>query len=66
MLTPGELARMLHVSPKTAARWEREGKLNAVRTPGGHRRYPLAVVLALLEGMGFDEKAAKAAVRAVK
>jgi hypothetical protein len=35
-------------------------------TPGGHRRYPLAVVLAFLREMGFDEQGAEAAVRAVR
>ncbi len=54
---------MLHVSPKTISRWSRDGKLPAVVTPGGHRRYPLAVVLAFLGEMGFDEQAAKDAVR---
>ena len=65
MLTPGELARMLHVSPKTITRWCRDGMLAAVVTPGGHRRYPLAVVLAFLREMGFHEDAAREAVRGI-
>lgn len=65
MLTPGELGRMLHVNAKTVTRWAVEGRIEAVRTPGGHRRFPLPVVLAFLGEMGFDEQAARAAVRAL-
>jgi excisionase family DNA binding protein len=63
MLAPGDLARMLHGDAKTITRWSREGKLAAVFTPGGHRRFPLAAVLELLRTIGFDEQAALAAVR---
>jgi excisionase family DNA binding protein len=38
-LTPSEVARILHVSPKTVSRWAREGKLPFVITMGGHRRF---------------------------
>jgi excisionase family DNA binding protein len=65
MLTPGELARMLHVDAKTVARWNREGRIDAVRTPGGHRRFPIEEVLAFLIEMGFSEDAATTAVRAL-
>ena len=66
MLTPSEVGRMLHVHRKTITRWAREGKLTAVRTPGGRRRYPLTVVRALLERMGYDEQSAMDAIRAVR
>ena len=36
----GEAAKMLGVSIPTLRRWDKEGKLTAVRTPSGHRRYP--------------------------
>jgi excisionase family DNA binding protein len=65
MLTPGELARILHVSPKTVTRWCREGRLAAVLTPGAHRRFPLAAVLAFLREMGFDDQDAIDAVQSV-
>ncbi len=39
LLTPGEVAAMFRVSPKTVTRWARAGKLSAVRTLGGHRRF---------------------------
>ena len=38
-LTPGEAARMLHVSPKTVNRWANEGRLSCIVTLGGHRRF---------------------------
>lgn len=40
LLTPGEVARLFRVDPKTVARWEKDGRLASVRTLGGHRRYP--------------------------
>ena len=36
------MAGILHVSPKTAARWAKDGKLPFLKTLGGHRRYPEA------------------------
>ena len=38
-LTPGEVARLLHVSPKTITRWANRGLLPCVVTLGGHRRF---------------------------
>ncbi|RKS76395.1 excisionase family DNA binding protein [Actinomadura pelletieri DSM 43383] len=49
LLTPAEVATMFRVDPKTVTRWAREGKLNSVRTLGGHRRYRRAEVTALLQ-----------------
>jgi excisionase family DNA binding protein len=39
LLTPREVAVLFRVAPKTVSRWERAGKLVAVRTLGGHRRF---------------------------
>jgi excisionase family DNA binding protein len=47
LLTPGEVAALLHVDANTVARWSNEGRLRAIRTPGGHRRYPASEVLRL-------------------
>lgn len=52
LLTPGEVARMFRVDPKTVTRWARAGKLQAVRTLGGHRRFRRADVEALVT---FDD-----------
>ena len=49
LLTPGEVAKALRVDPKTVSRWARAGKLNAIRTPGGHRRFRESEVRVYLE-----------------
>lgn len=38
-MTPGEVARLLRVDPKTVGRWADSGRLPSFRTPGGHRRF---------------------------
>jgi excisionase family DNA binding protein len=38
-LTASQAAARLQVSPKTVARWARQGRLAHRRTLGGHRRY---------------------------
>jgi excisionase family DNA binding protein len=43
------VASLLHVSPKTVARWAKEGKLPFMKTLGGHRRYPEAKNRELLD-----------------
>lgn len=48
LLTPAEVAGLFRVDPKTVTRWARTGKLQAIRTLGGHRRYREADVMALL------------------
>ena len=45
LLTPAEVAAMFRVDPKTVTRWARDGRLTAVRTLGGHRRYRETEVL---------------------
>jgi excisionase family DNA binding protein len=50
VLTPGEVAGRFGVTTATLARWARTGKLPAIRTPGGQRRYREADITALLEG----------------
>ena len=39
LLTPSEVAALFRVNPKTVTRWARAGKITAVRTLGGHRRF---------------------------
>ena len=39
LLTPAEVAALFRVNPKTVTRWARAGKITAVRTLGGHRRF---------------------------
>jgi predicted site-specific integrase-resolvase len=47
-----EVAAKFSVDPKSVQRWERQGKLTAIRTPGGHARYDADEVDALLNGDG--------------
>ena len=39
LMTPAEVAALFRVDPKTVTRWADAGRLTAVRTLGGHRRY---------------------------
>lgn len=39
LLTATEVAELFGVTPRTVTRWANEGKLTALRTEGGHRRY---------------------------
>ena len=39
-LHTAQVADILHVSPKTIARWAKDGRLPFLRTLDGHRRYP--------------------------
>jgi excisionase family DNA binding protein len=48
LLTPGEVAAMFRVDPKTVSRWSAAGKLEAIKTPGGHRRFRTSQVHAAL------------------
>jgi excisionase family DNA binding protein len=49
LLTPAEVAVMFRVDPKTVTRWARAGRLSAIRTIGGHRRFRAVEVQHLLE-----------------
>ena len=49
MMTPGEVASLFRVDPKTVTRWAVSGKIPSVQTPGGHRRFRREVVAELLD-----------------
>lgn len=49
LMTPAEIAKLFRVDPKTVTRWAKAGKLSAIRTLGGHRRYRESEVRALLD-----------------
>jgi excisionase family DNA binding protein len=49
LLTPSEVASLFRVDPKTVTRWAKAGKLTAIRTLGGHRRYRQSEVQNLLK-----------------
>ena len=52
LLTPGEVAALFRVDPKTVTRWAQDGRLTCIRTLGGHRRFRASEVHALLSGTG--------------
>lgn len=59
LLTPREVAALFRVDPKTVTRWAQEGRLSALRTLGGHRRYRADEVYSLLaEGPREGDRAA--------
>jgi excisionase family DNA binding protein len=49
LLTPSEVAAMFRVNPKTVTRWARAGKISAIRTLGGHRRFKASEIQKYLE-----------------
>jgi excisionase family DNA binding protein len=51
LLTPGEVATLFRVDPKTVTRWASAGRIGSIRTPGGHRRFRESEVRALLRGV---------------
>ncbi len=51
LLTPAEVAALFRVDPKTVTRWAKAGKLTAIRTLGGHRRYRQSEVQSLLKSV---------------
>ncbi|AZI58755.1 helix-turn-helix domain-containing protein [Nakamurella antarctica] len=56
LLTPGEVALMFRVDPKTVTRWASAGRIGSIRTPGGHRRFREAEVRSMLEKLTEDAR----------
>ena len=50
LLTPGEVATLFRVDPKTVTRWAAAGRISSIRTPGGHRRFRETEIRTLLAG----------------
>ena len=49
LLTLKETGKLLNVSKQTLQRWDNSGKLIAIRTEGGHRRYKLSDIEKILK-----------------
>ena len=50
LLSIGEVADLFGVNVSTIRRWDDAGKLHAIRTPGGQRRFDRAEVERVLRG----------------
>lgn len=55
LMTPGEVASLFRVDPKTVTRWAQAGKIPSIRTLGGHRRYMRADIEDLAHARYEDE-----------
>lgn len=55
LLTPGEVAALFRVDPKTVTRWAQAGKLSSIRTLGGHRRFLESEVRSLMQGVEREQ-----------
>ena len=54
LLRAGQVAALFQVSRRTVGEWARAGKLDAIITPGGHRRFRADQVRGLLESMRVE------------
>lgn len=55
-ISPREASKRLGVSVDTLRRWEAAGKINAIRTPTGHRRYDLTSLVTNSEEVKTSER----------
>ena len=55
LLAPAEVAQMFRVNPKTVTRWARAGKISAIRTLGGHRRFRAIEIMRYLEQVESEQ-----------
>ncbi|GLY83358.1 helix-turn-helix domain-containing protein [Actinoallomurus iriomotensis] len=56
LLTPREVAALFGVRTSTIASWARLGRISALLTPGGHRRYRASDIRQLLEPEGVPRE----------
>ena len=49
LITGKQVAEMFGVHPDTIRDWANDGKLNSVKTLGGHRRYKLSEIQKIVE-----------------
>ncbi len=52
-LTPNQVYKKYGYHPKTLAEWAKEGKIEFIKSPGGHRRYPES---AFQEASNIDDR----------
>ena len=61
LLSPGAVAKLFGVDPRTVTRWVDKGLLVPILTPGGHRRYRYLDVMALRDSL--QQRSADSALR---
>ena len=49
LISPNKAATLLGVNTNTLRNWEEAGKITAIKTLGGHRRYMLAEINKILQ-----------------
>lgn len=54
LMTPGEVAKLFRVDPRTVTRWAKAGKLTSIRTIGGMRRFSRREVMQLINASRTD------------
>lgn len=59
LLTIKETENILNVSKSTLQRWDKNGKLTALRTEGGHRRYKLSDIESIIDSGQNNELVSK-------
>lgn len=52
LMTPGEVAKLFRVDPKTVTRWATSGRVRYTRTPGGQVRFYRSDIMELVENTG--------------
>jgi MerR family transcriptional regulator, light-induced transcriptional regulator len=53
MLSTQELSHLMDVTETTIKRWADNGKINCIKTPGGHRKFLMKDVIAFAEQNGY-------------
>lgn len=56
LLTMAEVAQILNVSQTTLRNWDKQGKLKALKTLGGHRRYPKSQIETIFDYTASQEE----------
>ena len=58
-LLSSEVAELFEVSCRTPPRWANEGKISSLKTPGGHNRFPVDEIEALIRDHYTESYAGK-------
>ncbi|HBZ71034.1 MAG TPA: hypothetical protein DEP35_15400 [Deltaproteobacteria bacterium] len=53
-MSPVQRVRAVGLGESTVRRWIDQGRVLAVKTPGGHRRFPIALALRFVRGAGLS------------